>query len=66
MQIFVNGTLRDITASTTARDLVNTLKLEMDGLVVVINDAVVPAPALAQTQFQEKDRLDLVRMVGGG
>lgn len=66
MQVYVNGEARDFAHPITAHDLVNSLHVSLDGVVLVLNDAVIPADELLQKKIQAGDRVELVRMVGGG
>ncbi len=66
MTIVVNGEDRQIEAALPADRLLSNLGIAPDGVALIVNDTVVSRSAFAATALQEGDRVEIVRMVGGG
>lgn len=66
MNITVNGESRAIDAGTTLQQLLDTLEVNCDALVVQRNDDIIARTAFAETALADGDALELVRFVGGG
>ena len=66
MKIQVNGEERQLDASVTVGDLVETLGLRQGGVVVEKNLRIVPRERMAEELIQDGDSLELIRLVGGG
>ena len=66
MQIFVNGTARDLAEGCTLAELVAALGLEAAPLAVERNGALVRRAAFSTTRIENGDRLELVTLVWGG
>ena len=63
----VNGEERDFGEGETLEDLLRSLGVKTGpGLIVERNGAVVPHGDYGGVQVEEGDRLELVRLVGGG
>lgn len=66
-QIVVNGEERDFGEGETLEDLLRSLGVKTGpGLIVERNGTVVPHGDYGGVRVQEGDRLELVRLVGGG
>jgi sulfur carrier protein len=66
MEIELNGAPHPIKANQNVQDLVAALSLSNQALAVAINREVVPRHLWAQRVLQPKDRVDIVRAIGGG
>jgi thiamine biosynthesis protein ThiS len=66
MKVTVNGETRELTGSTTVFDLVESLGLDPDAIVVERNGEVVDRERYDDTRLAAEDTLELVRFVGGG
>jgi thiamine biosynthesis protein ThiS len=66
MKLHINGEARDTPALATVADLARWLELPAFGSAIELNDAVVRRADHPVTPLQEGDRLEVVRLVGGG
>jgi thiamine biosynthesis protein ThiS len=66
MRLCINGRDRDAPALATVADLVRWLDLPAFGCAVELNGRVVRRPEYPGTGLGEGDRLEVVRLVGGG
>lgn len=66
MKLHINGELRDTPGLATVADLAAWLELPTFGSAVELNGEVVRRADQPTTPLQEGDRLEVVRLVGGG
>jgi sulfur carrier protein len=66
MNLILNGTDRDISDVSTVSGLLEHLGLSGARLVVERNGELVKRDAFAATALRERDRIEIVRLVGGG
>lgn len=66
MRLLINGEARDTPDLVTVADLACWLGLPAFGSAVELNGAVVRRADHATTPLAEGDRLEVVRLVGGG
>lgn len=66
MFLFINSERREVSALATVADLAAWLELPAFGSAVELNGAVVRKAEYAATPLAEGDRLEVVRLVGGG
>ncbi|MDP7639034.1 MAG: sulfur carrier protein ThiS [Candidatus Hydrogenedentes bacterium] len=66
MNVTVNGDLRDVTPDTTVVALMETLSLKPALTAVQLNEVILSKEDLSTTLLSEGDRLELIRIVGGG
>jgi len=66
MKVTVNGSVHEIPAGTTVRELVAHLGLDGGPVAVEKNLAVVPRAEHAGTVLNEGDVVEIVHFVGGG
>jgi thiamine biosynthesis protein ThiS len=66
MQLILNGETRETPALATLADLAAWLELPAFGSAIELNGAVVRRAQHAATPLREGDRLEVVRLVGGG
>jgi len=64
MEIQLNGAPFD--APPVLADLVTQLSLQGQALAVAVNRQVVPRPQWPSYQLLPRDRVDIVRAIGGG
>lgn len=66
IQIIVNGAPREVDASSTLSSLLDELGVSEATVVVERNSEPVSRPDYPATELRDGDRLELVRLVGGG
>jgi thiamine biosynthesis protein ThiS len=66
MRLLINGENREAPELKTVADLVAWLELPAFGSAVELNGEVVRKVLHAETPLREGDRLEIVRLVGGG
>lgn len=66
MKLQINGESRETPALQTVADLATWLELPAFGSAVELNGRVIPRAHHAATPLHEEDRLEVVRLVGGG
>lgn len=65
MKIILNGAETETADNETAAELVARLKLG-GPVAVMINDDIIHRDKLSETILREGDRVELLRMMGGG
>jgi len=66
MQLIINGKERDTPELGTLADLAEWLMLPAFGSAVELNGQVVRKAEYAASPLKDRDRLEVVRLVGGG
>lgn len=66
MRIRVNGKEMDIEKEITLSDLLERLDIVPKGIAVEVNREIVPKSLYRERLIKEGDRIEIVRMVGGG
>jgi thiamine biosynthesis protein ThiS len=66
MRLILNGAEREFPNLATVADLAAWLKLPGFGCAVELNGEVIPRNRHVQTPLVDGDRLEVVRLVGGG
>lgn len=66
MEIELNGAPHRITDKQNLQDLVASLELSNKALAIAVNREIVPRQAWSQRVLQARDRVDIVRAIGGG
>ena len=66
MELIINGERRVIADGLTAARLLETLSVKPEGVVVEVNLAILKRAHLADTVLNTGDRVEIVRLVGGG
>ena len=66
MKLILNGADREAPALATLADLALWLALPSFGTAIELNGAVIRKAEHTTTPLQEGDRLEIVRLVGGG
>jgi sulfur carrier protein len=66
IDINVNGEIRQVARKSTLQELVHQLELGEQALALAVNRTVVPRGQWPQRVLHERDRIDIVRAIGGG
>lgn len=66
MKLMLNGQVRDMEKGTTLSALLVSLQLAERTVLVELNDRAVPRSDFSAIVLGEDDRVEIVRMVGGG
>jgi sulfur carrier protein len=66
VEIELNGAPHPLSSNQSVQDLIAALDLANKALAVAVNREVVPRQQWAQRVLQPKDRVDIVRAIGGG
>jgi len=66
MQLLINGEARDMPQLDTVAGLADWLKLPSFGSAIELNGQVIRKADHPTTPLKEGDRLEIVRLVGGG
>ena len=66
MEIELNGAPHRVTENQNLQDLIASLALSNQALAVAVNREVVPRQLWPQRALQARDRVDIVRAIGGG
>jgi sulfur carrier protein len=66
MEITVNGTAKDVPEGLSLLALIETLQLNPDTTIVELNRSVVEKKTYPALTLSPGDKLELVRIVGGG
>ncbi len=66
MHITLNGALKHVPEGISLQDLIAEYKLSADTIIVELNLIIIERKTYADVTLKEGDRLELVRLVGGG
>ena len=66
MELIINGEARRVADGLTAAQLLETLSVKPEDVVVELNLAIVKRAQLPQALLKDGDRVEIVRLVGGG
>jgi len=66
LEIELNGAAHALPPDTSLHDLVESLGLAGQKLALAVNRQVVPRERWRDTPLQARDRVDVVRAIGGG
>jgi len=66
IEIELNGVPHPVPAAHNLEALIMSLDLAGKGVAVAVNREVVPRQQWGQRQLQPRDRVDIVRAIGGG
>jgi sulfur carrier protein len=66
VEIELNGAPHPITENQNLLDLIVALELSNKALAIAVNREVVPRQFWSQRVLQPRDRVDIVRAIGGG
>jgi thiamine biosynthesis protein ThiS len=66
VKLVINGKEREAPALATVADLARWMELPAHGTAVELNGAVIPRRLHGEHPLRDGDRLEVVRLVGGG
>jgi len=66
IEIEVNGQAQQVPCACSLADLVGELRLQGQALALAVNRQVVPRQQWPQRLLQARDKVDIVRAIGGG
>lgn len=66
MQVIVNGKAREVAEDAALLKLIESLKLNAAAMVAELNGEIVPRSEYETRRLAPGDRLELIRLVGGG
>ncbi|MET0266040.1 MAG: sulfur carrier protein ThiS [Duganella sp.] len=66
IEIELNGAPHQVPARQTLAELVDALALGGQALALAVNRSVVPRQQWPQRALQARDKVDIVRAIGGG
>jgi sulfur carrier protein len=66
IEIELNGAPHAVAPPHNLQQLVDALELAGKGIAVAVNREVVPRQRWAERALQPRDRVDIVRAIGGG
>lgn len=66
IKVYINDEEKIFPDMTTIDVMLNDMNLGEKTVVVVVNDEIVEHKQYAETVLKDGDRIDLVRIVGGG
>jgi sulfur carrier protein len=66
IEIELNGAAREVAAGSSLHGLVAALELESQPVALAVNRWVVPRERWSCTILQPRDKVDVVRAIGGG
>lgn len=66
MKILLNGKEKEIAENTIVLGLLNELEIKPQGIAVELNLEIVSKSKFAETVLKDGDKVEIVRMVGGG
>ena len=66
MLIKVNGAAEDVPDNSTVRDVLTSKRLPEEMAVVAVNDEIVRRDAWQSLRLKADDRVEVIRIIGGG
>jgi sulfur carrier protein len=66
IHVTMNGRLRELPEGMNLRELILSLNLMPERVILELNEAVIPRDRWTQIILVKNDRLELVSLVGGG
>lgn len=66
VKIMLNGKEREIARDATVLDILNELDIKSIGIAIELNLEIVSKSKFAETVLKDGDKVEIVRMVGGG
>lgn len=66
MQVKINGVVDEIPDNSSIRDLLTARKLPVDIIIIALNDEVIKQEKWDSLKLNSNDRLEIIRMMGGG
>jgi thiamine biosynthesis protein ThiS len=66
IQVVINGENREFAEGITIFEFLNELGIKPQGIAVELNLEIVPKGKYSEAVLKEGDKIEIVRMVGGG
>ena len=66
MQVKINGAVDEIPDNSSIRDLLTARKLSGDTVIIALNDEIIKREQWESWKLNSNDRLDIIRIMGGG
>lgn len=66
MKIIINGNERFFDGDMSIEALIEKLQLNIDGVAIEQNRAIVPCSEYKSTNLNEGDKIEIVQFIGGG
>ena len=66
IKLIVNGNEKDVSEGATILGLLNELAIKPQGIAVELNLEIVPKSKFGETVLKNGDKIEIVRMAGGG
>ncbi|MGA1845558.1 sulfur carrier protein ThiS [Deferribacter abyssi] len=66
MKIKINGEIKEVSDNITIFDLIKSLNLKLDRIVVEYNKTILNRDDYVKITIKEGDSLELIHFVGGG
>ena len=66
MQVKINGAVDEIPDNSSIRDVLTARKLPVDIVIIALNDEIIKREKWASLKLNSNDRLDIIRIMGGG
>jgi len=66
MNIYINGKLQNVAQDCTAQTLIESLNLQDVKIAMEVNREIVPRGEYKDYVFNEDDKVEIVRAIGGG
>lgn len=66
MQVKINGAVDVIPDNSSIRDVLAARKLPVDIVIIALNDEIIKREKWASWKLNSNDRLDIIRIMGGG
>ncbi|MBU1138235.1 MAG: sulfur carrier protein ThiS [Proteobacteria bacterium] len=66
MNITLNGKQKDLPSASTLTQLLTSLGLPAETLVIELNALIIQPDSYSETTLSEGDRVEIIRFVGGG
>ncbi len=66
MQVKINGVVDEIPDNSSIRDVLTARKLPGDTIIIALNDEIIKREKWESLKLNSNDRLDIIRIMGGG
>ena len=66
MKITLNGNPKELSSVATVTELLTTLQLAQDTVVIELNTLILKPDSYEETKLSEGDQVEIIRFVGGG
>ena len=66
MQVKINGAVDEIPDNSSIRDVLTARKIPGDTVIIALNDEIIKREKWDSLKLNSNDRLDIIRIMGGG